>query len=158
MSIDVGIKYRGYYSDAAATFAVGEISDEARKLINVTRESLQSGISMVRSGAHLTDISYAVQRYVEDNGFFVVRDYVGHGIGSMMHEEPQVPNFGDPGHGPRLQDGVVLAIEPMVNIGTWKVKTLSDRWTVVTEDGSLSAHFEHTVAVVNGKPEVMTTL
>ncbi|MGI6096630.1 MAG: type I methionyl aminopeptidase, partial [Dethiobacteria bacterium] len=137
ISIDVGAKFKGYYGDAAATFAVGEIDERVQKLIDVTRESLQRGISMVRVGGHLTDISHAIQSYAEKHGFSVVRNYVGHGIGSAMHEEPQVPNFGAPGRGPRLENGMVLAIEPMINAGTWEVKTLLDQWTVVTKDGQL---------------------
>ncbi|NLC51190.1 MAG: type I methionyl aminopeptidase, partial [Firmicutes bacterium] len=158
ISIDVGAKFKGYYGDAAATFAVGEIDERVQKLIDVTRESLQRGISMVRVGGHLTDISHAIQSYAEKHGFSVVRNYVGHGIGSAMHEEPQVPNFGAPGRGPRLENGMVLAIEPMINAGTWEVKTLLDQWTVVTKDGQLSAHFEHTVAIIDDTPEILTVL
>ena len=157
VSIDVGAKYKGYYGDAAATFAAGEIDAERQKLIDVTREALRRAVLMTREGNYLSDISHAVQQYVEAHGFSVVRDYVGHGIGSSMHEAPQVPNFGPPGRGPRLRSGMVLAIEPMVNMGGWEVKTLNDGWTVVTQDGSLSAHFEHTVAVVDKMPEVLTS-
>ncbi len=156
ISIDVGAVYRGYYGDAAATYPVGEVSAEALRLIRVTRESLEQAIAKVAVNIHLSDISHTVQSYVESNGFSVVRSYVGHGIGSQMHEEPQIPNFGRPGRGPRLQAGMVLAIEPMVNAGDWKVETLSDNWTVVTVDRRLSAHFEHTVAVGEDKPEVLT--
>ncbi|MDW7651533.1 MAG: type I methionyl aminopeptidase [Bacillota bacterium] len=158
ISIDVGAVYQGYYGDAAATFPVGEVDPEALRLIRVTRESLNEAIALVVEGNHLTDISHAVQTYVETNGFSVVRNYVGHGIGNQMHEEPQVPNFGKPGRGPRLQTGMVLAIEPMVNAGTWQVETLQDNWTVVTLDGKWSAHFEHTVAVGKEEPQVLTIL
>ncbi|MCJ7806152.1 MAG: type I methionyl aminopeptidase [Clostridia bacterium] len=157
ISIDVGVRLKGYYGDAAATFAVGKISPQARKLINVTRMSLQKTIEVMRAGKRLSDLSHAVQTYVEQNSFSIVRNYVGHGIGEEMHEEPQVPNFGLPGHGPLLQPGIVLAIEPMVNAGTWEVKVLEDQWTVVTCDGSLSAHFEHTVALSENGPEVLTS-
>lgn len=158
ISIDVGVRLKGYYSDTAATFAVGRISSLARKLINITRQSLEEGITAMRSGAHLTDISHAVQRYVEANRFSVVYSYAGHGIGTDMHEEPQVPNFGPPGHGPRLQPGMVLAIEPMVNAGGADVEVLDDGWTVVTRDRSLSAHFEHSVALGEGGPVILTIL
>ncbi|MCW3491104.1 type I methionyl aminopeptidase [Dethiobacter alkaliphilus] len=157
ISIDVGTVYQGYYGDAAATFPVGDVAPEALDLIRVTKESLRLGIAQAVEGNHLTDISHAVQTYVEENGFAVVRNYVGHGIGNQMHEEPQVPNFGKPGRGPRLQAGMALAIEPMVNTGTWQVETLQDNWTVVTLDRKWSAHFEHTVAI--GKvPEILTAL
>lgn len=158
ISIDVGVVYQGYYGDAAVTFPVGDVTAEARRLLNVTEESLQWGIAQAVAGNHLTDISHAVQEYVEGNGFSVVRNYVGHGIGSQMHEEPQVPNFGKPGHGPRLQVGMALAIEPMVNTGTWHVETLQDNWTVVTLDRKCSAHFEHTVVVGKEKAEILTAL
>ncbi len=156
ISIDVGVLLKGYYGDAAATFAVGEVSSQAQKLIDVTRTSLQKAIDAMQTGNRLSDISYAVQSYVENNSFSIVRNYVGHGIGEAMHEEPQVPNFGLPGRGPSLQAGLVLAIEPMVNIGGWEVEVLDDQWTVVTADGSLSAHFEHTVALGNNGPEILT--
>lgn len=158
ISIDVGVKYKGYFGDAAATFPVGSISEEAKSLIEATREALEAGIRQTREGNFLSDISHAVQSCAENRGFSVVRNYVGHGIGSEMHEEPQVPNFGPPGRGPRLSSGMTLAIEPMVNTGTWQVETLADEWTVVTRDGRLSAHFEHTVAIVGGYPEVLTVL
>lgn len=157
VSIDVGVNYKGYYGDAAVTFPVGEIDVTRQKLIDVTKESLRQAVLMTKEGNYLSDISHAVQSYVENQGFSVVRNYVGHGIGSSMHEEPQVPNFGPPGRGPRLSSGMVLAIEPMVNAGGWEVKTLDDNWTVVTADGSLSAHFEHSVAIVDGTPEVLTS-
>lgn len=158
ISIDVGVRLKGYYGDAAVTFPVGKITDQARKLIDVTRGALQEAVAAIRDGAHLSDISYAVQEYVELNHFSVVRNYVGHGIGTEMHEEPQVPNFGPPGHGPLLQPGIVLAIEPMVNAGGWEVEVLKDHWTVVTKDGSLSAHFEHTIALGENGPAIMTIL
>jgi methionyl aminopeptidase len=157
ISIDVGTRLNGYYGDAAATFPVGNISPKAQKLIDVTRMSLQKGIEKVLEGNRLSDISHAVQVFVEKNHFSVVRTYVGHGIGDEMHEEPQVPNFGLPGRGPKLERGIVLAIEPMVNIGGWQVKVLDDQWTVVTADGSLSAHFEHTVALGENGPEILTS-
>ena len=156
ISVDLGVEYRGFYGDAAMTFAVGEVSPEARKLMRVTEESLDLGIRKAVAGGRLSDISHAVQTHVEANGFSVVRSFVGHGIGRALHEEPQVPNFGPPGRGPRLLSGMALAIEPMVNAGTWKVRILGDGWTAVTEDGRLSAHFEHTVIVREGKPEVLT--
>ncbi|HOB86583.1 MAG TPA: type I methionyl aminopeptidase [Bacillota bacterium] len=158
ISIDVGVRFKGYYGDAAATFGVGAISAEARRLIQVTRASLERGIQAMQVGGYLSDISHAVQSFVEEHNFSVVRQYVGHGIGSQMHEEPQVPNFGRPGRGPLLQPGIALAIEPMVNAGHYEVKVLEDRWTVVTKDGSLSAHFEHTVALGEEGPEILTVL
>ncbi len=157
ISIDVGVRLKGYYGDAAATFAVGKISPQARKLIDVTRVSLQKAIEAMQTAKRLSDLSHAVQAYVEQNRFEVVRNYVGHGIGQEMHEEPQLPNFGAPGRGPLLEPGIVLAIEPMVNAGTWEVKVLDDQWTVVTADGELSAHFEHTVALTEKGPEVLTS-
>ncbi|MEW6572428.1 MAG: type I methionyl aminopeptidase [Bacillota bacterium] len=156
ISIDVGTVVMGYYGDGAATFAVGKIKKEAKKLLQVTREALNKGIRKAVAGNRLSDISHAVQSYVENHGFSVVRDFVGHGIGAKMHEDPQVPNFGPPGRGPRLETGMTLAIEPMVNAGTYAVKVLRDNWTVVTEDGKLSAHFEHTVAVRDGAAEILT--
>lgn len=156
ISIDVGVCYRGYYGDAAVTLPVGEITRDAARLIEVTRDSLYKGIEFARAGNRLSDISHAVQAYAEANGYHVVRSYVGHGIGSSMHEEPEVPNFGKPGRGPKLQKGMVLAIEPMINIGTWQVETLEDNWTVVTSDASFSAHFEHTVAVNEEGAEILT--
>lgn len=156
ISIDVGVFYKGYYGDAAATFPVGKVTPLARRLLKVTRESLYKGIEKAYPGNHLYDISAAIQTFVESHGFSVVRNYVGHGIGNEMHEEPQVPNFGLPGKGPLLEVGMVLAIEPMVNTGTWEVETLNDDWTVVTKDRSLSAHFEHTVAILQDGPEILT--
>jgi methionyl aminopeptidase len=156
VSIDIGVFYDGYYGDAAATFGVGQISCEAESLIRITRESLAKGIEQAVEGNRLSDISHAIQAHVEGNGYSVVRDYVGHGIGQSMHEDPQVPNFGVPGKGPRLKEGMVLAIEPMVNQGGYNVKTLIDSWTVVTSDGSLSAHFEHSVAITRNGPLILT--
>jgi methionyl aminopeptidase len=158
ISIDIGAVKNGYYGDSAATYPVGEVSEEKLRLISVTKEALMEGIKQGVIGNRLTDISHAIQLYVEGHGFSVVRDYVGHGIGQAMHEEPQVPNFGKPGHGPRLTKGMTLAVEPMVNIGTYKVRTLLDNWTVVTKDGQCSAHFEHTIAITEGGPEILTAL
>ncbi|GAB6877303.1 type I methionyl aminopeptidase [Thermaerobacter litoralis] len=156
VSIDVGARYHGYYGDSAATFAVGAVPAEAARLLEVTRRSLEEGIAAARAGNRLGDIGYAVQRYVEAAGFSVVRDYAGHGIGRAMHEDPQVPNYGRPGTGLRLRPGLVIAIEPMVNAGGHAVRTDPDGWTVRTADGSLSAHFEHTVLITDGEPEVLT--
>lgn len=156
ISIDIGAIYHGYYGDSAATFPVGEISEEASRLLQVTEEALFAGIEQAVAGNRIGDISAAVQRYVEKNGFSVVRDFVGHGIGHNMHEEPQVPNFGKPGMGPRLRSGMTIAIEPMVNAGTYQVVVKPDHWTVLTRDGSLSAHFEHTIAITDGPPEILT--
>lgn len=158
ISIDIGAVINGYYGDSAATYPVGEVSEKKLRLLAVTEQSLLEGIEYAREGNRLGDISHAVQKYVESHGFSVVRDYVGHGIGKEMHEEPQIPNFGKPGYGPRLVEGMVLAIEPMVNMGTYKVRTLSDNWTVVTQDGQDSAHFEHTVAITAAGPEILTKL
>ncbi len=156
VSVDCGAIVDGYYGDAAMTFPVGTIADEARHLLDVTRASLEAGIARCRAGMRLHDIGAAVQATVERAGFSVVREYVGHGIGRQMHEDPQVPNYGQPGTGPTLRSGMVLAIEPMVNAGGHEVRSLEDGWTVVTCDGSLSAHFEHTVAVTEGGPLVLT--
>ncbi len=158
ISIDVGVHYGGFCGDAAATFPVGEVSAGTGRLVEVTRTSLQKALEQVRPGNYLSDISHAVQSYVEAENFSVVRNYVGHGIGRRMHEEPQVPNFGSPGRGPRLQKGMAFAIEPMVNQGTWEVEVLEDEWTVVTKDRKLCAHFEHTVVVGEGGPEILTVL
>ncbi len=156
ISIDIGAVYDGYYGDSAKTHGVGQICDDAQKLIDVTRQSFYEGIKYAYEGNRLSDISHAIQTYVEARGFSVVRNYVGHGIGANMHEEPQIPNYGPPGKGPRLQAGMVLAIEPMINMGTYEVKVLSDGWTVVTLDGKHSAHYEHTVAITQGEPEILT--
>ncbi len=158
ISIDCGAIVDGWHGDAARTIPVGDISEEARKLIRVTEESLWAGIDRVRKGAHLTDIGHAVQTVAEGAGFSVVREYVGHGIGRAMHEEPQVPNYGDPGHGIKLKVGHVLAVEPMVNLGSPETQLNDDGWTVVTADGGLSAHFEHSIAVTDDGPEVLTVL
>lgn len=158
IGIDVGAELHGWYGDAARTFAVGAVSDEASRLMRVTQEALDRGIQQARAGNRVGDISHAVQSYVEQHGFSVVRDLVGHGIGRKMHEEPAVPNFGEPGRGPTLHAGQVLAIEPMVNTGGYAVTTRSDGWTVATKDGGWSAHFEHTVAVGPNGPEILSVL
>ncbi len=158
ISVDIGAEINGYFGDSAVTLPVGQISEEANRLLEVTKESLHLGIEKAVDGNRLSDISHAVQNHAEKAGFSVVRDYVGHGIGTKMHEDPQVPNFGRPGRGPRLRTGMTLAIEPMINMGTYEVKTLLDNWTVVTRDGKLSAHFEHTVAITDAEPEILTKL
>ena len=158
LSIDVGAKKNGFYGDGAWSFAVGEISEEKMRLMRVTEESLMKGIEQAVAGNRLHDISAAVQSFVEANGFSVVRDLVGHGIGKKLHEEPSVPNYGEAGTGLLLKEGMTLAIEPMVNSGTWRVSVAADGWTVSTADGRPSAHFEHTVAVRNGKAEILTQL
>lgn len=156
LSMDFGVEYEGYYGDAALTVPVGKIDPAREKLLRVTREALERGIEQIRAGNRLTDISAAVQQWVEENGFSVVREFVGHSIGTKMHEDLQLPNYGEPGRGPRLQAGMVLAIEPMVNTGGPAVKMLEDKWTAVTSDGSDSAHFEHTVAVTENGPWILT--
>lgn len=158
ISVDIGSIVEGYYGDSAKTYPVGKISEQDERLIAVTRESFYKGIEFAKLGYRLSDISNAIQTYVEENGFSVVTDYVGHGIGRNMHEEPPIPNFGPAGKGPRLQEGMVLAIEPMVNTGTRKVKVLSDNWTVVTLDNKNSAHYEHTIAITSDGPEILTAL
>jgi len=158
VSLDFGVCFKGYYGDAAMTICVGSPSDEAARLMRVTEESLYRGIEEARVGNRLGDISAAVQGHVEEAGFSVVRDFVGHGIGRNLHEEPQIPNFGRKGRGVALKAGMVLAIEPMVNAGTYKVAVLPDGWTVVTEDGRLSAHFEHSVAITENGPEILSRL
>lgn len=158
VSVDCGAEIDGFHGDAARTFAVGNISDEARKLIQVTEESFFRGIELARIGNNLTDISHEIQSYVEASGFSVVRDFVGHGIGKSVHEDPEVPNFGRPGRGPKLVAGMTLAIEPMVNIGTYRVTTLGDDWTVITADKSLSAHYENTVVILPDGPEILTLI
>jgi methionyl aminopeptidase len=157
LSIDVGASLEGYFGDSAVTLPVGHVSEEAATLLRVTEESLYKAIDKARPGARVSDIGHAVQHHVESYGFSVVREFVGHGIGQRMHEEPQVPNYGDPGRGPRLAEGMVLAIEPMVNAGKPAVKVLADGWTAVTRDKSLSAHFEHTVAVTADAPWILTS-
>jgi methionyl aminopeptidase len=156
VSVDIGVFKDNYYADGAFTFAVGPISDQAQRLLQVTQEALKKGLEFVREGRFLSDVSYAIQSFVEKSGFSVVRDLVGHGIGTNMHEEPQIPNFGPPGQGPILKKGMTLAIEPMVNAGSFEVQTKKDNWTIVTKDGSLSAHFEHTVAVTENGAMILT--
>ncbi len=156
VSVDLGAKFDGYHGDNAATFACGDVSDEARRLMDTTRESLYEGIKAACAGNRIGDISHAVQKYVEARGYSVVRKFVGHGIGTSLHEAPEVPNFGNPGRGIRLIPGMTLAIEPMVNIGNFDVKILPDGWTVLTKDGSLSAHFEHTIVITPDGPQIMT--
>ena len=156
VSIDVGACYEGFHGDCAATFACGTISAEAEKLIDVTKQSFFEGIRFAKRGHRVSDISHAIQTYVESNGFSVVRSFVGHGVGAQLHEEPEVPNFGPAGRGPRMLPGMTLAIEPMVNMGTPDVRILKDRWTVVTTDGALSAHYENTVLITDGEPEILT--
>ena len=156
VSIDLGATINGYHGDNAATFAAGKISPEAERLINTTRESLYEGIRAAVAGGRIGDISAAVQRYCEERGFSVVRDFVGHGIGTKLHEDPSVPNYGTPGRGVRLLPGMTLAIEPMINAGGYEVRQLSDGWTIKTKDAGLSAHFEHTVAITNDGPKILT--
>ena len=156
VSIDVGAFYKGYHGDCAATFACGVISADAQKLIDVTKQSFFEGIRFATRGRRVSDISHAIQTYVESNGFSVVRSFVGHGVGAQLHEEPEVPNFGAAGRGPRLLPGMTLAIEPMVNAGTYEVSVLKDGWTTVTADGKLSAHYENTVLITDGEPEILT--
>ncbi|HHV95099.1 MAG TPA: type I methionyl aminopeptidase [Clostridiaceae bacterium] len=158
ISIDVGVFFNGYHGDAARTYPVGKISEKAEKLIRVTEESFFEGIKHAVEGKRIVDISGAIQRYVEKHGFSVVRDYVGHGIGREMHEAPQVPNYRTRERGPRLQKGITLAVEPMVNEGSYKVKILDNKWTVVTADGSLSAHYENTIVITEGEPKILTIL
>lgn len=156
VSVDCGANINGFHGDAARTFGVGNITKEAEKLINVTRESFFKGIEYAKVGNRLTDISHEIQNCVEAAGFSVVRDFVGHGIGRVVHEDPDIPNYGPPGRGPKLVEGMALAIEPMVNAGNYKVKTLSNDWTVVTSDGSLSAHYENTIVILPDGPEILT--
>ena len=158
VSIDVGAYYKGFHGDCAATFPCGRISAEAQRLIDVTRQSFFEGIKFAKQGHRVSDISHAVQAYVESNGYSVVRAFVGHGVGAQLHEAPEVPNFGAAGHGPRLLKGMTLAIEPMVNEGTYDVRVLKDGWTTVTSDGKLSAHYENTVLITDGEPEILTVI
>lgn len=158
IGLDLGAVKNGYYGDAARTLPVGKVSPVAEKLIEVTKEALNRGIAEARSGNRLSDISHAVQLYAESHGFSVVREYVGHGIGRQMHEAPQVPNYGQPGRGPYLKKGMALAIEPMINAGGYEVRVMPDRWTVVTADGSLSAHFEDTIAITDDEPLILSRL
>ena len=158
VTFDIGAQYEGYHGDSAWTYPVGQISEEAQRLLDVTEGSLYAGLALIKPDVRLFTISHAIQRYIEDAGFSVVREYVGHGVGTELHEDPQIPNYGIPDRGPRLKPGMVLAIEPMVNAGKRNVKTLEDNWTVVTVDGSLCAHFEHTVAVTQDGMEILTRL
>lgn len=158
VGLDLGAIWDGYYGDAAITVPVGRVSPAIEHLLAITKEALYAGINEVKPGKHLSDISHAIQNHAETQGYSVVRAFVGHGIGTALHEEPQVPNFGPPGRGPRLKPGMVLAIEPMVNLGDADVEILDDGWTVVTADGQLSAHFEHTVAITENGPEILTVL
>ena len=156
VSVDVGAYYKGFHGDCAATYPCGAISAEAQRLIDVTKQSFFEGIALATKGHRVSDISHAIQTYVESNGFSVVRSFVGHGVGAQLHEEPEVPNFGAAGRGPRLLPGMTLAIEPMVNEGSYDVKILKDHWTVVTVDGKLSAHYENTILITDGEPEILT--
>ena len=156
VKIDVGAYYKGYHGDCAATFAVGQISEEAQRLIDVTKQSFFEGIAAIGDGKRIGDIGHAIQSYVEAKGFSVVREYIGHGIGKNLHEDPEVPNYGSAGHGQRIREGMTIAIEPMVNQGDWRVRVLRDKWTVVTVDGKLSAHYENTVAVTANGVLILT--
>ncbi|WP_078551190.1 type I methionyl aminopeptidase [Bacillus alkalicellulosilyticus] len=158
ISIDIGANYKGYHGDSAWTYAVGDISEEDQKLLDVTEQSLYKGLAEAKPGERLSDISHAIQSYVEPFGFSIVREYVGHGVGQDLHEDPQIPHYGPPGKGPRLKPGMVLAIEPMVNAGSRYVRTLADNWTVVTTDGKNCAHFEHTIAITDTGYEILTKL
>lgn len=158
ISIDMGALKNGYHGDAARTFAVGNVSETAKKLIEVTKGSFFEGLKMAKAGNRVSDISHAVQTYAESFGFSVVRDFVGHGIGKELHEEPQVPNYGKPGRGPRLSSGMVIAVEPMINEGSYDINILKDGWTVVTVDGKLSAHYENTILITDGEPELLTMI
>ncbi|MBD3289965.1 type I methionyl aminopeptidase [candidate division KSB1 bacterium] len=156
VGIDIGVQLDEYFGDAARTFAIGEISPKRQKLLKITEEALYKGIDKAVEGNRLSDVSHAIQKHVENANFSVVRDLVGHGIGRKLHEDPQVPNYGKPNHGPRLKEGMVLAIEPMVNAGGYQVRTSDDNWTIYTQDGSPSAHFEHTIVITRDKPEILT--
>ena len=156
VTVDVGAYYKGFHGDCAATYPCGTVSAEAEKLIAVTKQSFFEGIRFATRGHRVSDISHAIQTYVESNGFSVVRSFVGHGVGAQLHEDPEVPNYGAPGRGPRLLPGMTIAVEPMVNVGTYDVKILKDGWTVVTSDGKLSAHYENTVLITDGEPEILT--
>ena len=156
VSVDVGAYIGGFHGDCAATYACGKISEEAQRLIDVTRQSFFEGIKNAREGCRVSDIGHAVQEYVESNGFSVVREYVGHGVGRQMHEAPEVPNYGAPGHGPKLLRGMTIAVEPMVNMGTAAIRQLSDGWTVTTADGKYAAHYENTLLITSGEPELLT--
>lgn len=156
ISIDIGAKYNGYHGDSAWTYAVGMIDDESQRLLDVTEESLYEGLKEAKPGERLSNISHAIQKFVESNGFSIVREYVGHGVGKDLHEDPDIPHYGPPNKGPRLRPGMVLAVEPMVNAGSRYVKTLADNWTVVTADGKRCAHFEHTIAITETGFEILT--
>ena len=156
VSVDVGAKINGFTGDCAGTYPCGEITPEAQDLVAVTRQSFFEGIKFARVGYRVSDIGHAIQEYVESHGYSVVRSYVGHGVGAQLHEEPEVPNYGEPGHGPRLVKGMTIAIEPMVNAGTFDVRVLDHEWTVVTADGKLSAHYENTILITDGEPEILT--
>lgn len=158
ISIDIGAKYNGYHGDSAWTYGVGKISEENQRLLDVTEQSLYKGLEQAKPGDRLSNISHAIQTYAEFQNFSIVREYVGHGVGQDLHEDPQIPHYGPPNKGPRLRPGMVLAVEPMVNAGTRYVKTLSDNWTVVTVDGKMCAHFEHTIAITETGYEILTTL
>ena len=158
ISIDIGAKYQGYHGDSAWTYAVGVIDEETQRLLDVTEESLYRGLEEAKPSARLSNISHAIQTYVEANNFSIVREYVGHGVGQDLHEDPQIPHYGPPNKGPRLKPGMVLAVEPMVNAGSRYVKTLKDNWTVVTQDGKMCAHFEHTVAITESGFEILTKI
>lgn len=158
VSLDIGVIYKGYQGDAALTVGVREISDEAKDLMATAKGALLAGIAQARDGLYVGDISWAIQQYAESRGYSVVREYTGHGIGRQMHEDPQVPNFGQSGRGPALKTGMTLALEPMVNVGGYLTRVRDDNWTVVTDDGELSAHFEHTIAIREGEPEILTAL
>ena len=157
VSVDVGAYIDGFHGDCAATFPCGQVSDEARRLMEVTEHSFWEGIRFARAGQRVSDISHAVQQYVEAHGYSVVRDFVGHGVGAKLHEAPEVPNYGPAGHGARLQPGMTIAVEPMVCQGDWRVRILQDKWTTVTQDGSLAAHYENTILITEGEPEILTT-
>lgn len=157
LSVDCGAIKNGFYGDHAYSFAIGEVSDDVKQLLKVTKESLYLGIEQMQAGKRLGDIGYAIQQHAENHGYGVVRDLVGHGLGRVMHEDPQVPNYGRQGKGKKLKEGLVLAIEPMINMGDYRVKQLSDGWSIVSRDGKPSAHFEHDVAIVNGKPDILST-
>jgi len=158
ISLDFGVIYDGYYGDAAVTLPVGEVSPTASKLIASAKQSFYEGIKQLKVGNRISDVSYAIQQHVESQGFSVIKTFVGHGIGMSLHEEPQIPNFGSPGHGPKIKPGMVLAIEPMIAVGDWNVEILADKWTAITRDKSLSAHYEHTVAVREDSVEILSLL
>jgi len=158
VSIDIGANYKGYHGDSAWSYAVGEVSPEVRQLMDVTKESLMKGLAMAKAGNRVSDISHAIQSYAESFGYGVVREFVGHGVGKQLHEDPQIPNFGLPNKGPKLRAGMTLAIEPMINMGTRQVRVLDDNWTAVTIDGKPSAHYEHTIVITQSNPIILTTV